>query len=175
MLWSWGGCVWAVCACVVLMQCLWYCRELVITALFLWGRESFRWKKCLTGRVSDTKTDIFAGANVAWQRKYGCGWRRSQPCFYHNRPFIGNNSSVCFPRCMFRTREAMCLKFTLMQLHVYVGRAAAAANVTQRTGRRRNQSVPFANWRQLLFGITKALYKLTKAMHGIKYLWYYNK
>lgn len=48
------------------------------------------------------------------------GGARPVLCFYHNRPFIGNNPSVCFPKYIFRT-QATCLKFTLMQLHVQDG------------------------------------------------------
>lgn len=29
-------------------------------------------ERTVSPAVSDTKTDIFAGANVAWQRKKGC-------------------------------------------------------------------------------------------------------
>lgn len=151
-----GGSVWAVYRCVVLTQCLWYCRELVITALILWGRGSFRWKKCLTGSVSDTKTDIFAGANVAWQRKYGCRWRRGLACFYHNRPFIGNNPSVCFPRYIFRNTKAMCLKFTLMQPHVYMGRAVVA-NETEDWSEEEPERSLFKPTTTISFGIIKAL------------------
>lgn len=44
------------------------------------------------------------------------GGARPLICFYHNSPFKGSNPSVCLPR--YRKTEAMCLKFTLMQLHV---------------------------------------------------------
>ena len=43
--------------------------ELVITAAIIRGWGSFRWKRRLTGTVSESKSDICAWASVAWQQK----------------------------------------------------------------------------------------------------------
>lgn len=44
-------------------------RELVITAAIIRGWGPFRWKRRLTGTVSESKSDICAWASVAWQQK----------------------------------------------------------------------------------------------------------
>lgn len=65
-MWSLGGGVWALCPCVVsvILQ-----RTSHYSSFEQEGPSD---ERIVSPAVSHTKTDIFAGANVAWQRKNGC-------------------------------------------------------------------------------------------------------
>lgn len=67
--------------------------------------------ECQTQRLTSLPEQTLLG-NVKMDADGGGAAAR----FYHDRPFMGNNRSVCFPRCVFKKRELMCLSLTRLHM-----------------------------------------------------------